>query len=407
MHGIGLKLWSVNTGAYMREAARLYADGVFSYIELYIVPDSRAGISEWKTLDIPYILHCPHSMNGFNLALAGNKAANIAIYRQVREYADALDASRIIFHGGIGGDIRETARQLKEFGEPRALIENKPCVAIRNSFGGKLCRGYSAAEIRHVMDVAGCGFCLDFGHAICAANSQRREPYGYIDGLLALGPYMFHLSDLNDIASEYDSHAHLGRGQLDLERIASRLPAGACVTLETDKDSKESLEDFHTDADVFNALGIHGRVADMRDMERLFELANDAEVRRSSFNQEPIPWETHQQWFACRVADPGTLFLVYENHAGEFTGQVRFDQVRDGVAVANISVTKKFRGRGISAKILRDALIKAGQFGMREICAMIKPENVASLKTFRKVGFDTVGTSSEVCNLQYAISRRP
>ena len=59
---------------------------------------------------------------------------------------------------------------------------------------------------------------------------------------------MFHLTDNEDVTSPYDSHLHLGTGELDLNKIKSFLPANAIITLETNKDSKENLSDFIGDA---------------------------------------------------------------------------------------------------------------------------------------------------------------
>ncbi len=73
MYKIGLKLWSRNTDYYYDEAIRLYNDGVYDYIELYVVPNMTDTIEKWKKLDIPFIVHCPHFAHGFNLAKIENK----------------------------------------------------------------------------------------------------------------------------------------------------------------------------------------------------------------------------------------------------------------------------------------------------------------------------------------------
>lgn len=248
MYKIGLKLWSTNTDCYYNEAIRLYNAEVFDYIELYIVPDTTDTISKWEKLNIPFIIHCPHFAHGFNLAKFEKKEYNFAIYKQVKEFADKLNAKYIIFHGGIDGNVEETAKQLASFNEPRALIENKPMIALPNKMGGKFCRGYNVKEIKQIIETANCGFCLDFGHAICSANSQGENIYEYCKKFIKLNPNMFHLTDNEDVTSPYDSHLHLGTGELDLNKIKSFLPANAIITLETNKDSKENLSDFIGDA---------------------------------------------------------------------------------------------------------------------------------------------------------------
>ena len=267
MYKKGLKLWSVNTDFYYDEAIKLYDEEMYDYIELYVVPESLDTLKKWQKLKIPFIIHNAHFAQGFNLAKQEKSDRNREIYEQTKQFADKLNAQYIIFHGGIDGDIRETAIQLALFNEPRALIENKPFVALPNRMGGEFCRGYNIEEIKTVMNTAGCGFCLDFGHAICAANSlfdktphpnpllqETREQflYNYCEQFLKLKPNMFHLTDLNDINSPYDSHLHLGTGQLDFRKIFDMIPDKSYVTFETVKNSKENLNDFIEDMEWLN-----------------------------------------------------------------------------------------------------------------------------------------------------------
>ena len=247
MYKLGLKLWSRNTDYYYDEAIRLYNDGVYDYIELYVVPNTTDTIEKWKKLDIPFIVHCPHFAHGFNLAKIEKKESNFKIYQQVKHFADELNAKYIIFHGGIDGNVKETAKQLASFNDPRALIENKPMIALPNKMGGEFCRGYNPNEIRLIKETAKCGFCLDFGHAICSANSQKIDVYKYCRDFMQFEPNMFHLTDLEDITSPYDSHLHLGTGELDLNKILSMIPPKSIITFETNKNSKENLSDFEED----------------------------------------------------------------------------------------------------------------------------------------------------------------
>lgn len=104
---------------------------------------------------------------------------NAEIYDQTKRFADELNAQYIIFHGGIDGTVEETARQLSAINDPRALIENKPFVALPNRMGGNFCRGATYDELKLIIDTAKCGFCLDVGHAVCSANSQSKDPYSF------------------------------------------------------------------------------------------------------------------------------------------------------------------------------------------------------------------------------------
>ncbi len=245
---IGLKLWSTNTDYYFQEACRLYKEGVYEYIELYIVPGSTASLPQWKSLDIPFIIHHPHFAHGFNLADKNKEQSNRLVYQEVKQFADELLSPFIIFHGGIDGCVEETARQLAALEEPRAIIENKPYVALPNRMNGRFCRGATLTELQYIISTARCGFCFDIGHAVCAANSQRIEPYSYLRELNSLKPQMYHLSDVSDMTSPYDAHPHLGTGELDISRLVHDIfPQKAIISVETNKNSRENLIDFRED----------------------------------------------------------------------------------------------------------------------------------------------------------------
>lgn len=248
MHKLGLKLWSINTDFYYDEAIRLYKNKIFDYVELYVVPKTINTLEKWKKLDIPFIIHNAHFAQGFNLANKDKRDVNKEIYLETKIFADELGAKSIIFHGGIDGDIKETARQLASFNEPRALIENKPFLAVPNIMHGEYCRGYNLEEIKYVKNVANCGFCFDIGHCVCSAISQNFDIYGYVEKFLELKPNMYHLTDNIDLSSPYDSHLHLGTGELDIKRVLNLLPKDSTITLETDKNSPKNLDDFISDA---------------------------------------------------------------------------------------------------------------------------------------------------------------
>ena len=253
---IGLKVWSTNLDNYAKEALRLYENGYCSYVELYAVPgtfeETAAG---WKSLNIPFTLHCPHFAHGFNLGKSELKDNNRKIFDEVRRFADLLNVDFIIIHGGIGGEVEETAKQLKDLNEPRALIENKPYKAVPVIAPGKTCVGYSPEQIELIKDESsGCGFCLDFNHAICAANSFKLDYIDYLKKFMSLKPDMFHLSDLPDEKTEYDGHFHLGEGKLDLKSLMQFMNKDSKVSLETAKNSRTSLEDFIKDSEYYSKL---------------------------------------------------------------------------------------------------------------------------------------------------------
>ncbi len=245
MNKIGLKLWNINTDYYYDEALKLYNEKVFDYIELYIVPGHLDLIDKWDKINIPFDIHAPHFAHNMNLSKKKYEKDNYIKYIEVKEYADRLNSKVIVFHGGISGDYKETARQLANFNDDRIVIENKPFQPLRMSKDNR-CIGSTYEELKYIMEVSGCGFCLDIGHAICSANSQNLEPYNYIKKLSTLDPKRIHLSDI-ETSSIYDQHLNYGNGNLDFEKVLKALPSDINITIETNKISKTDLNDYKND----------------------------------------------------------------------------------------------------------------------------------------------------------------
>jgi deoxyribonuclease IV len=251
MNKLGLKLFSINR-QYHDIAAKLYREGLYEYIELYAVPQSFDDTAVlWKSLDIPYVIHAPHFKHGMNLARKDHEAVNHKLYEEAARFADTLNAKYIIFHPGIGGNIQETGRQIKNFSDKRIIIENKPYHAVNDK--NAICNGYLPSDIDLVMHESGCGFCLDVGHCFCAANALGKPLFDFFDEFLRLKPVMVHVSD-NDAGTSVDGHKHFGSGSYDLAKIWSKLPTDSMVTIETDKDSQDSLDDFVRDVVYLKGL---------------------------------------------------------------------------------------------------------------------------------------------------------
>ena len=133
------------------------------------------------------------------------------------------------------------------------------------------------------------------------------------------------------------------------------------------------------------------RYANADDCRLIWELANDPEVRAASFSTEPIPWETHQLWFAQKVADEQTLLLIAQDDRGIPVGQVRFD-LQGCDAELHVSLFKEKRGSGLGVPAIHAALQEL--FATRHckgVHAYVKPDNIASAKLFESAGFVNVG----------------
>jgi len=246
---LGLKLGSPDL-QYETAIKQLWQKNAFQYIELLAIPNSfQSTIHFWKQFEIPFVIHAPHAKHGMNASIKELEAENIEKIKETFEFANALNAEHIIFHPGTLGDINETVRQFLPFTDPRFLIENKPGIA----FNGNPCLGIEPEEIEFLMEKLGIGFCFDFGHAVCAANLLKREPFKLIEGFLKLKPQMYHLTD-GFFTNEMDVHLHYGDGDFPIGEFLKMIPQNAKITNEAKHDSSENLDDFLADAETLADL---------------------------------------------------------------------------------------------------------------------------------------------------------
>ena len=117
------------------------------------------------------------------------------------------------------------------------------------------------------------------------------------------------------------------------------------------------------------------------DCIKIFEIANDEEVRESSFNSDKIELDNHKIWFNNVLKDDAVGFYVLE-FKNDIIGQLRLD-FDEEFPVISISLNKKYRGLGLS-KIL---LSKGLNLVDGKIIAYIKKDNLRSISFFKSMGF--------------------
>lgn len=129
--------------------------------------------------------------------------------------------------------------------------------------------------------------------------------------------------------------------------------------------------------------GFKMRKAQLADIQAVYNLSNDALVRRNSIHQGLIPFEMHERWFNARLADSGTLFYVVEVDDGRLAGQVRF-QKEAGEWVVSISIAPDFRGQHLGDAFLSEAIRLSN---VSPLHAVVRHDNIPSLRLFEHNGF--------------------
>ncbi|WP_405316423.1 GNAT family N-acetyltransferase [Methanobrevibacter sp.] len=139
---------------------------------------------------------------------------------------------------------------------------------------------------------------------------------------------------------------------------------------------KEILKEYYIKNSVFREIK-------ESDCLNIFEIANDDEVRQSSFNSDKIDLEDHKKWFRNILNDDSSKFLVLA-FGDEIIGQLRFD-FDEKYPVISISLNKNYRGLGLSKYLLDKGIEYIGKFN--KIVAYIKKDNVRSISFFKSMGF--------------------
>lgn len=138
---------------------------------------------------------------------------------------------------------------------------------------------------------------------------------------------------------------------------------------------KSILNEFYRNNSKF-------REATIDDCLKIFEIANDDDVRESSFNSDKIRLDDHKNWFKNILNEDTVQFYVLE-YGDDLIGQLRLEFDED-YPVVSISLNKKYRGLGLS-KVLLSKGIKLID---GKIIAYIKKDNVRSISFFKSMGFE-------------------
>ena len=212
---LAIKIWSRDVNL-VGEINKIHQEGNISFVEIYTVPGTYdASIKHLKLLDMPVIIHAPHSDSGFNIADSKLLNRNMNTFKEVKKFADTLNANNIIVHAGEYGKIKDGLLCLKKLDDDRIIIENMPKITLNNLN----CIGYDQETLKPFLDVSK-GICLDFTHACKAACAMKKNYKELIENLMQLNPLMFHITDGFD-NNPKDEHLDIGEGNLNIRYFLS------------------------------------------------------------------------------------------------------------------------------------------------------------------------------------------
>ncbi|HXC46458.1 MAG TPA: GNAT family N-acetyltransferase [Solirubrobacteraceae bacterium] len=137
------------------------------------------------------------------------------------------------------------------------------------------------------------------------------------------------------------------------------------------------------------------RPAGVDDSTRILAWRNDIQTRRWSRDPREIALEEHASWLARTLADSSTRLWVAEVD-GIAIGHVRIGPQTNGSAEVHLALASDARGRGLGAAVLTQAgALALADAEVTLLCAHVKPENHASLRTFERSGFRPIGLDAD------------
>ncbi len=239
MRKFGVKLWSrdfAKNPEFARQSVAKVKEGFFDYIELFVPPhtydDFYVQVAE-EFKGVETIIHAPHAVFGMDTGDKSRYAQNCKDLLASQQYADLLKSEIIILHPGFNeGEkyLAETIRQFQKINDKRLAVENLPSYC---SSTGRELHGTSPKQIQKIIAETGCQFCLDFSHAICAANVHGRDVWADLEAYQVLNPVMYHMCD-GDFATDKDEHRHYGEGNYPLADLLNNYTKeDTFITMET------------------------------------------------------------------------------------------------------------------------------------------------------------------------------
>lgn len=141
--------------------------------------------------------------------------------------------------------------------------------------------------------------------------------------------------------------------------------------------------------------GIRLRKATAKDVRFLWQLRNDAVVRKNSLASAKIPFAAHRQWFAGQLQQKRSWLFVIQARRRRI-GQIRLDAGDPGRYTVNIALHKNFRNRGLGGRAIRSMVQQLRRKGERaRLIAYVKRGNPASVQCFQNMGFEKAGTATQ------------
>lgn len=129
------------------------------------------------------------------------------------------------------------------------------------------------------------------------------------------------------------------------------------------------------------------RQADEKDMDLIFQWANEPAVRKNSFTTDMIAYEEHKEWYKNLLLNKNSKQYIYIDK-NQVIGQVRVVTNGEQAEISySVCIEKRCMGY---AKVMLELLYKQVKQDfpqVKKLIAKVKPDNIASKKALMDMGY--------------------
>lgn len=130
---------------------------------------------------------------------------------------------------------------------------------------------------------------------------------------------------------------------------------------------------------------VYLRICNRDDLNIIYKLRNDTDVRKNAFNIKYISYKEHYEWYIDSLQRKNRIMYLLINK-DVVIGQIRLD-IADQKALISYSIQVDRRGQGYGNKILELIKNEMIHYNILSLEAFVKKENIASRKAFSNNAF--------------------
>ncbi|MCZ2846326.1 MAG: GNAT family N-acetyltransferase, partial [Candidatus Bathyarchaeota archaeon] len=175
--------------------------------------------------------------------------------------------------------------------------------------------------------------------------------------------------------------------------LSLNLPDKMCSSLIDGKSSQRLLKTFSV---LSNEASVSIEGAKTDDLQVTYKWATDPLVRAYSFSKSEIGFEEHKNWFFSKIEDRNCHYFIARINDSS-VGSIRFDKNNNEEVIVSYLLDSEFHGKGLGLSLLKLGVekLKKVDDNIKYVTGYVMNINIASLKIFRKLGYEEYAESGK------------